>query len=279
VYRPVTLSVSKRYANVPVWRILNVIRSGAVTPRRCSSVANWTDSISERQTTRPVRTPRPRSRRRAAADAETMIGGRCFAASPAELRWLLHQLRTAGYSCSADQPPVRHQRLAGSSVGPRPGDKYPLRLLVSTLTNVEAARDERAVTENGGTNAEVQDPVHHPLSEDCTYECTLSRALPEKEWRKFRSMEFGIRARCSRVQTTTYHCRRSGTRANLPELHVLYWRTSLYYLYYLCCICTTLMRLKKIHCTVQSSVFERVLAGHSPRYRIQCPGTRRTQLA
>ena len=152
----VTLSVCLSVClSLTVWRILDVIRSGAVTQRRCSTVANWTDSIAARPTTLAP----PRFRRRASADAETITGGRCFTASQAELRWLVRRLRTAGYRCSDDVPPLRHRRPAGSSVGPRPpGDEWPLALVSSTLTDGRA-RDERGVLRDGGTDAVVQDPV------------------------------------------------------------------------------------------------------------------------
>ena len=132
-----------------------------MTPRGCSAVTNWTDSIDERRPMTVVRTPRLRSGRRAVADTATVIGGRCFATSPAELRWLVHRLRTAGYRCSTDPPPLRHRRPAAAvpAVRPRPADnERALRLVASTLTNVPA-RDTRAVPKDGATVTEVQDPV------------------------------------------------------------------------------------------------------------------------
>lgn len=98
-----------------LWRILDVIRSGSVpaASRLCrSAVTNWTDSTPAARPTTVLRTLRLRSRRRpspdtpavGAGDAETMIAGRCFTTSPAELRWLVRRLRTAGYRCSAGPP-------------------------------------------------------------------------------------------------------------------------------------------------------------------------------
>jgi len=139
-------------AGFSVWRILDVIRSGAVSQRRCWTIANWTDLIAERpmSVVRPVETTKARLRRR----AETMFAGaRCMTSSPAELRWLVHRLTTAGYRCSTDQPPpLRHRRLAA---GTHPDDELSLRLLVPTLTNVET-RDARDVPEESPTNTEVQ---------------------------------------------------------------------------------------------------------------------------
>jgi len=157
-----------------VWRILDVIRSGSAPLRRCSDVANWTDSIAKRPAwaLRPVRTAGPRLRRRAAAaDAEAIIAGRCFTTSPAELRWLLHRLQTAGYRCGADTPPLRHRRLDGSD----DDDGQTLQLLATTLTDVPT-RGERAVRKDAGTRPEVQDPV---LEQVLPGESTLERALSE----------------------------------------------------------------------------------------------------
>ena len=137
-----------------VWRILAVIRSG-----RCSPIANWTDSIAAGRAIHGgmLRTlPRRVARR---SDADTTIGGggggRCFTSSPAELRWLMRRLRTAGYRCGIEPPPTRRHRQpvgapAAAVSSPRPADGRSLRLLVGTLTN-GPTRDGRAVSEDDVT--------------------------------------------------------------------------------------------------------------------------------
>lgn len=115
---------------------------------------------------------RIRQRREAATDdAETIttaVGGRCFTASAAELRWVVRRLQTAGYRCDVDPqtPTPRHRRLASarSTVGPiergsPSGDRQKtLELQVATNDQIQ---DKRAVPQDSfrkSTN-ELQDAV------------------------------------------------------------------------------------------------------------------------
>ena len=151
-----------------VWRILDVIRSGSVQPSpRCSAVTNWTDSMRGRRPATVLRTLRLRSRRRpGAVDAEMMIAGRCFTASPAELRWLVRRLRTAGYRCSAGPPSARHRRPVQPAASARASTPPPPPS-AETLTNVHA-RDKRAVPEDGGSRARTN-AVQDSSENSCMY--------------------------------------------------------------------------------------------------------------